>query len=162
MISLQHISHLYPQIHRPFCKRKCNFLTTMYSLFESYSYIYVIITEHIASKAWYIMQHALKGLEHTGCHINTFLRPGQGRSTNDLLLLSNGKLLPGYEFLVTNYIRYMFCHVNNTFLVSQPYLHSNYKEIPSIYWMTLVQSKSIILYFKQLNIYSNFKQYNTQ
>ena len=37
-------------------------------------------------------------------------------------------------------MRYMFCHVNNIFLVSQPYSHSNYKEILSIYWMTLVGS----------------------
>ena len=36
-------------------------------------------------------------------------------------------------------MRYLFCHVNNIFLVSQPYLHSNYKEIPPIYWMTLVE-----------------------
>ena len=35
-------------------------------------------------------------------------------------------------------MRFMFCHVNNIFLVSQPYSHSNYKEIPPIYWMTLV------------------------
>ena len=55
-----------------------------------------------------------------------------------LWLLSNGKLLPGYEFWVTNHMRYMFCHVNNLFLVSQPYSHSNYKEILPIYWMTPV------------------------
>ena len=35
-------------------------------------------------------------------------------------------------------MRYMFCHVNNICLVSQPYSHSNYKEIPPINWMTLV------------------------
>ena len=34
---------------------------------------------------------------------------------------------------------YMFCHVIHIFLVSQPYSHSNYKEILPIYWMTLVQ-----------------------
>ena len=37
---------------------------------------------------------------------------------------------------------YMFRHANNIVLVSQPYLHSNYKEIPAIYWMALVCSEN--------------------
>ena len=37
----------------------------------------------------------------------------------------------------------MPCHVNNLFLVSQPYSHSNYKEIPAIYWMTLVLDSAV-------------------
>ena len=43
----------------------------------------------------------------------------------------------------------MLCHVNNLFLVSQPYVHSNYKEIPAIYWMTLVsfEDKSLMVLF---------------
>ena len=110
----------------------------MYSLFESFSYMLVILTEYIASKAWYKMQHSLKWWKRTCCHGNTFNLPGQGLFTNMLWLLSNGKLFPRYEFWVMYYMPYMFRHANNTVLVSQPYLCSNYKEIPAIYWMTLV------------------------
>ena len=69
--------------------------------------------------------------------------PGQGRFTNLLWLLSNGKLLPGYDFWVTYYMGYMFCHVNILFWVSQPYSRLNYKEIPPIYWMTLVTGNNL-------------------